>query len=66
MNSFNKGDKVVLVGTTEPVMTVQGHPSHTSGVGKIDFDLILCFWQDSKQLHLKKFRPSELVHFIEP
>lgn len=65
MNSFNIGDKVVLVGTTKPVMIVEGHTSHTSGIGKIDFDLLVCFWEDSKGPNRRNFRPSELVPFIE-
>jgi len=42
MNTFNVGDKVVLNGTTEPVMIIKGHPTY--------INLLLLHQRDVKHL----------------
>jgi uncharacterized protein YodC (DUF2158 family) len=63
MNTFNVGDKVVLNGTTEPVMIIKGHPTYASGTVKTDVNLFVCFWADKDGPHWEKFSPAQLKLF---
>jgi uncharacterized protein YodC (DUF2158 family) len=63
MTNFNVGDKVVLNGTSSPIMTIQGHPTHFSSSDNSDKTLYVCFWEDSNGPHRENYSPSRLVLF---
>lgn len=64
MNTFKKGDKVIQIGTKEPIMEVRGHTAKPSDPETkiIILNTYTCYWETHGP-NWKVFKESELEFF---